>query len=82
MWFVYLFLREISRNENRFYKDSDEKWPHDLYFRDEQISKSRHSMPRRDHDRFEFVKFLKINLSIMTINLLDVVIIIIKSNFI
>ncbi len=31
-----------------FIKISDAKWQHDLYFRDEQISKSRHSIPKRN----------------------------------
>ncbi len=71
-----VFFREISRNENRVFKDSDAKWQHDLYFRDEQISKSRYPIPRRDYGPFELVEFLKVNLSILIINLLD------ESNFI
>jgi hypothetical protein len=49
---LILFLREISRNDNRFYKDSDVKWQHDLYFLDEQRSKPRATVPRRDQLQF------------------------------
>lgn len=84
-YFIYinnLFSREISRNENRFYKDSDAKWQHDLYFGDEQKSKSRQTIPKRDQNHFQFVLFSKHFSFILITNLLDIIIITIENHFI
>ncbi|CAF1023413.1 unnamed protein product [Rotaria sordida] len=45
--------QEISKNTNRFDRDSDGKWQHDLYFRDEQIFRSRSSLHKQDRHHFE-----------------------------
>ncbi|CAF2391545.1 unnamed protein product [Rotaria sp. Silwood2] len=45
--------QEISKNDNRFYKASDAKWQHDLYFRDEQLLKSRSPLHKHDRNHFD-----------------------------
>lgn len=34
--------RDISRSKIRTYRDAEGKWPHDLYYRDQQVLKSTH----------------------------------------
>ncbi|CAF0895321.1 unnamed protein product [Adineta steineri] len=42
-----------KQNDNRFYKDSDGKWQHDLFYQDEQKSKSRHSLQNYNANHYE-----------------------------
>ncbi|CAF0904610.1 unnamed protein product [Adineta steineri] len=42
-----------KQNDNRFYKDSDGKWQHDLFYQDEQKSKSRHSLQNYNGNHYE-----------------------------
>ncbi|CAF2263381.1 unnamed protein product [Rotaria magnacalcarata] len=45
--------QEISKQDNRFYTDSDAKWQHDLYLRDEEILKSRYPSDKQNRTYFE-----------------------------
>lgn len=47
------FFRGIPKYVYQLYRDSDAKWQHDLYFQDEEVSKSRYPLSKATHRSFE-----------------------------